>query len=139
MDNTPAKPSFQWDDEKVSRLIEMDAKGLSASKIAEEIGCPTRAAVIGKIRRLGLRAIRGDRGNKTRAKFGNHHAKAARTKLFRAPPPAPSVGGLTIMDLKSHHCRWPTGEKPWRFCGAQRWGGSSYCCNHTRMAWRREL
>lgn len=43
-----------WDDERVERLRAMWNEGMSASKIAKELGGVTRNAVIGKVHRLGL-------------------------------------------------------------------------------------
>ncbi|MEO1275782.1 MAG: GcrA family cell cycle regulator, partial [Pseudomonadota bacterium] len=43
-----------WTEERVEKLKELWAEGMSASKIAKELGGVTRNAVIGKIHRLGL-------------------------------------------------------------------------------------
>lgn len=46
--------TFRWTQESVSTLRRLYAEGLPASRIAEQIGCPSRNAVIGKIHRLGI-------------------------------------------------------------------------------------
>lgn len=53
------------------------------------------------------------------------------------PPPAPPVaGGVLLDDLKSTHCRWPSGnEPPYVFCGATPKGLSPYCAHHHGMAY----
>ena len=45
---------MSWTDERVEKLKELWAEGMSASKIAKELGGVTRNAVIGKVHRLGL-------------------------------------------------------------------------------------
>ncbi|MEM7527669.1 MAG: GcrA family cell cycle regulator [Pseudomonadota bacterium] len=45
---------MSWTDERVERLKELWSEGMSASKIAKELGGVTRNAVIGKVHRLGL-------------------------------------------------------------------------------------
>lgn len=47
--------SFDWNVERVELLRRLYADGVSASRIAKEVGAPTRNSVIGKINRLGLR------------------------------------------------------------------------------------
>jgi hypothetical protein len=36
---------------------------------------------------------------------------------------------VALLELKSHHCRWPIGD-PVLFCGADKMDGSSYCRHH---------
>lgn len=49
--------------------------------------------------------------------------------------------GVTIMNLKPHHCRWIITDLPrWGehlYCGSEKMEGSSYCVFHTRKAWAR--
>lgn len=45
---------MSWTDERVELLRKLWADGLSASRIAHELGSVTRNAVIGKVHRLGL-------------------------------------------------------------------------------------
>ena len=45
---------MSWTDERVQRLTKLWQDGLSASKIAAELGGVTRNAVIGKVHRLGM-------------------------------------------------------------------------------------
>src|SRR6056297_239202 len=45
---------MSWTEERVEKLKEFWAEGMSASQIAKELGGVTRNAVIGKVHRLGL-------------------------------------------------------------------------------------
>ncbi|MEM9097360.1 MAG: GcrA family cell cycle regulator [Pseudomonadota bacterium] len=45
---------MSWTDERVEKLKELWAEGMSASQIAKSLGGVTRNAVIGKVHRLGL-------------------------------------------------------------------------------------
>jgi GcrA cell cycle regulator len=47
---------MSWTDERIDRLTEMWASGMTASQIADELGGVSRNAVIGKAHRLGLQA-----------------------------------------------------------------------------------
>ena len=46
--------SFTWTEEAETALRKLYAEGCSSSQIAEQIGCPSRNAVIGKVHRLGI-------------------------------------------------------------------------------------
>lgn len=46
--------SFAWTPDAEAALRKLYAEGLSSSQIAEQIGCPSRNAVIGKVHRLGI-------------------------------------------------------------------------------------
>src|SRR4051812_9659554 len=127
-----------WTDERVELLIRLWDEGLSASRIAAELGGSiTRNAVIGKVHRLGL--------------AGRAKANAPATPRNRRPvqpsatpatePLAPSDGDpgvpatepqpgddaepvslaadhvriplserVTIMELRESMCRWPLGD-----------------------------
>ncbi len=42
--------------------------------------------------------------------------------------------GVALLDLENHQCRYPFGDSaPFRFCGAQRTDGSSYCIKHDQI------
>jgi hypothetical protein len=75
-----------WTDERVERLKELQADGLSCSLIADELGGITRNAVIGKLYRLGL----AGHGQPTRTARGPRMLR-----LTRAPrlPRAARAGG----------------------------------------------
>lgn len=51
------------------------------------------------------------------------------------PPPE---GGVSLLDLEFHHCRWPMGDphaESFRFCGGHALEGKSYCAAHARLAY----
>jgi len=102
---------MEWTDERVAELRSLWEQGLSASKIADQLGDITRNAVIGKAHRLGL-----------------------------AKRPSPiKRGGATILDLTERMCRWPIGhpgEKGFHFCGAKTQVGVTYCAKHAAMAYQ---
>lgn len=65
------------------------------------------------------------------------------------PPPAPAVvevpvgvkrkpaGTYSIFDLMPSNCRYPIGNGPFTFCGAEALWPSSYCEKHTRLCFIR--
>lgn len=44
--------------------------------------------------------------------------------------PIPESDPVSLMKAKPHQCRWPVGENPFRFCGADAVVKSSYCEAH---------
>lgn len=74
---------MSWTDERVEKLKELWAEGISASQIAKVLGGVTRNAVIGKVHRLGLsnRATSSSDEAKT--------AEPAKAKAAPAPKPEP--------------------------------------------------
>lgn len=127
-----------WTDERVERLKQLWAEGLSASRIAAEIGGVSRNAVIGKVHRLGLagRAKAGEADGAARPRKAGADGAAApvseetimvpdRAESKAAPdggisavPPAlareevvvPFSERVTIMELRESMCRWPLGD-----------------------------
>jgi hypothetical protein len=54
------------------------------------------------------------------------------------PPPRPldATKPVLLVDLESHHCRWPVSEpRDMLFCGRPKQDGSSYCPYHTAKAY----
>lgn len=122
-----------WTDDAVARLTAFlaDPRRLSAAEIADKLGCG-RGAVMGKVRRLGLKLQLG---------HGQH--KNSKPSVPRRPKPKlvvtpPAPAHLSLFDLQPHHCRWPYGDGPFTFCGHDKIEGSSYCAAHARMS-QREL
>jgi GcrA cell cycle regulator len=62
-----AEAPFCWTEPAVARLRQLWANGRSAAQIAREIGGLSRAAVIGKVRRLGLDALRAASAHEPRS------------------------------------------------------------------------
>lgn len=131
-------PDFQWTDDRVEKLTEMWTAGtLSASQIANKLGCVSRNAVIGKVARLGLPPRR-------QVSFSTPKPKKPRVR--RAPMPIlakpvceeipaevltvePPLH-IDLLDLKQHHCRYPYGDGPFTFCGHAVKPDKPYCAAH---------
>lgn len=130
-----------WTDERVELLKKLSGRKLSASEIAHELGAGiTRCAVIGKMKRLGLRsemtksegASRSRSPRVTRSKSAANKDRGATQRIARIlrvrspshgggavivesvvreePPPPPDFLGIRLLDLENWHCRFPRGE-----------------------------
>jgi GcrA cell cycle regulator len=149
-----------WTPERVATLKKLWEHGESASQIAAVLGDVSRNGVIGKIHRLGLpgrattsRSIQSKKNRNgsiirpTRVKPPTKPVKVAlqppslpilkslvdemkRAVAIEEPP----AGGVDILELENHHCRFPLGGvmdyPPHKFCGAPKSPGSSYCSEH---------
>ena len=76
-----------WTEERVEKLKELWAQGLSASQIAKELGGVTRNAVIGKVHRLGLSSRAGGKG-------GEEKPAAESTPQTAAQAPSPETAAV---------------------------------------------
>jgi hypothetical protein len=100
-----------WPAERVERLKELLAAGKDYRTIAGELGC-SRSAVAGKVDRLGL-----DRGGAPISTFEER------------------VGWERVV---AKGCAWIEGDPKradWRWCGAPREAGTSWCARHLRRAY----
>lgn len=122
-----------WTDDRVERLIELWADGITAANIARELGGTTRNAVIGKVQRLGLkrrcnsavsekpkrkppRAARGNYSTEGSTNYGilfkiKRKLKKQEPKL-KSEPFKPRIADavsrrVSILDLKAMECRYP--------------------------------
>jgi len=105
---------MSWTDERVERLKELWAQGMSASEIADELGDISRNAVIGKAHRLGL---------------------SGRPSPIKKKPSK----GATILALTERMCKWPVGDPKnpdFHFCGKPALPGLPYCAEHAAMAYQ---
>lgn len=155
-----------WTDERVERLKRLWAEGMSASRIATEIGGVSRNAVIGKVHRLGLagRAKGAEAEPPRPRKVGSAEGAAAapcREEIAMGPDQgkAPIADGVeaalpapvreevavarservTIMELREAMCRWPLGDPTspeFRFCGNRSITGLPYCSHHAQVAYQ---
>ena len=153
-----------WTDERVELLKKLWADGLSASRIAAELGGVTRNSVIGKVHRLGLsgRAKSASASVPRQRKPRVHHQHMMRiarpgvrgnTALAPMPiyevdlEPAPAVieniipigQRCTLFELSDAKCRWPTGDPgsaDFFFCGGNPAGETPYCAWHGRIAYQ---
>lgn len=110
--------SFEWTDERIAALKKLYGDGLSASKIADALGCESRNAVIGKIHRLGLsgraraaavakkteprkRGQKGDHGGGMVQRIRLRAERQAKEVAKPAPAPAPKVKRATLISAPS--------------------------------------
>ncbi len=115
------KPVTSWTPERYRELARLWDDGLTGGEIAARLGV-SRNAVLAKARRLNL---------KIRESPLTAAASAARRKhAERRPEGKPPPEG----------CRYVLGDPPerWRYCGAPRVAGRSYCAAHLRACTRRE-
>ena len=86
---------MSWTDERVERLKELWAEGMSASQIAKTLGGVTRNAVIGKVHRLGLSNRGTGPGEATKpaeaSKVKTDAPKAAEAETVSDPVPEPQA------------------------------------------------
>ncbi len=156
---------FWHDEERVKRLREMWAAGLTGSKIGLILGT-SRCAVIAKAHRIGLPARGGAnpiKPNKyvrqsTRTEHRSKQpARAAprpmtplraflRDTLASGVPLSDTADDLAIpadrrkklVDLEAGECRWPIGDPQhadFGFCAAPQLSGTPYCVHHARRAY----
>lgn len=131
---------MEWTEDRVELLRKYWAEGLSASRIAAQLGGVSRNAVIGKVHRLKL----SSRGRATTSSVVRQKkASAAAPKVARSPAPrmvTMSVGAtalaaqfdaepvarrylrpvedvvvpmsrkLTLVQLTERTCKWPNGD-----------------------------
>lgn len=139
-----------WPPERIDKVRELAALGLSSTEMGAELGC-SRNAVIGICRRqrIELRGyLDGASERPQRPK-----PQPRRPAPFRRPSLLPAINAKApplaaaepagahqcgILELRNKSCRWPiTAEPPHRFCGepaADLAGGCPYCPYHARRA-----
>ena len=154
---------MSWDGERVELLRKLWQEGISASRIAAQLGAGiTRNAVIGKVHRLGLagrakpaassaaprpkRVATTHTTQKTVALRGNtvmlREVVVAEEMEPVVRPEAvviPISERVTITELRDNMCRWPLGDPlapEFRYCGTKCDPSASYCMPHGRMAYQ---
>jgi GcrA cell cycle regulator len=143
---------FAWSEDRVTTLKSLWLDGLSASRIAKQLGGVTRNAVIGKVHRLGLsgRAAPSTPARAAVISPPRLRRSARATRVARAPVPAshqtappallPAEGpGLVdnLVHLPVHACKWPIGDPKsadFTFCGRRTDG--RYCAAHEAIGVR---
>jgi hypothetical protein len=139
----------RWTPEAITQVRVLWDAGLTLRAIGERLGI-SRGAVSGVVDRHGF--TRRDepemiRAWKARGKVKLEKRVERSEKRERKPdlhlasrfsPLTPIEGrGITLMDLRPAHCRWPVGEASGalqRFCGHEVVGGSVYCAGHSAKA-----
>lgn len=139
-----------WTPERLAKLKEYHAAGMSASESARALGETTRNAVIGKWARLGLKRENLDKRSRTPRKV--HVPKAP--KVAKAPPKpvndkphrptAPTLDYVAAMkpgpfarpweERGPNQCAWPFGERGAVLsCCAPIGEGERYCKEHHQI------
>lgn len=143
-----------WTDQRIDLLRRLWAEGLSAGKIAKEMGGVSRSAIIGKARRLQLagRKVGAPAGiektKKTHPRIQIYSERKRKSPLRK--PPATIIDLFTnappidqrksILELTNETCRWPYGDpvKPdFFYCGIAESDFAAhrpYCRYHTFIA-----
>src|ERR1700721_906395 len=148
-----------WTDDRVEQLKKLWEGGLSASKIAAELGNVTRNAVIGKVAGPGLSGppqrppAAAPRPRKARpaqqmmrvsrpVSRGNT-ALAHAFEVELEPDPiaydnvVPMSQRLSLLELNEATCHWPIGDpssSEFFFCGGKALTSLPYCAHHSRLA-----
>jgi GcrA cell cycle regulator len=154
---------MNWTDERVELLKKLWSDGLSASRIAAELGGISRNSVIGKVHRLGL----SGRAKSPSASMPRQRKPRSHGPIMRVA--RPSIRGNTalaqlhsyepelepepelidniipigqrcsILELNESKCRWPIGDPStpdFFFCGGKPIEGFPYCGYHSRIAYQ---
>jgi hypothetical protein len=155
-------PDSPWTNARVDELKDSADAGLSASQIANKLDCNvTRCAVIGKLRRLGVKLARKHkppsiprtprvriRKPQTAPERSPHWWKSpSLVPRYGHPEPKPAPlpeipevvlepRNIALVDLEAHHCRYPVETEPFLFCGHQRDGDEPYCAAHCRLCFQ---
>lgn len=155
---------MSWTDERIADLRRHVSNGLTASRIAAELGC-SRNAVIGKVHRLGAQLqtpptsppkpstpaaiveTRIFRKVEKRLKIRPGHASQTVREVQVIEPtevmdlaPDHSQFACTVGDLAADMCRWPIGDsgdlETFRYCGEPHGNSGPYCGRHHAIAYR---
>jgi GcrA cell cycle regulator len=152
-----------WTEERVELLKKLWADGLSASRIAAELGGVSRNSVIGKVHRLGLsgraKSASASAPRQRKPRTHQHMMRLARPgvrgntalapmqviETDLAPEPEvveniiPMGQRCSILQLSESTCRWPIGDPSsadFFFCGGKSIEGLPYCGYHSRIAYQ---
>ena len=131
-----------WTHDRIEKLKQLWDAGLTASRIAAELGEVTRNAVIGKAHRLGLSGRMSSKSNssgisiirKKKIHTANHQ------KIIKINPEIDEpMNPTSFQDIKDGLCRWPLGEPEetsFMFCGRKTNDGFVYCQSHHKQAYQ---
>lgn len=124
-----------WTPENVEELKRMRAEGMSAGAIAKAFGLSGRNAVSGKLHRLGL--IKGP--NVSRRVPPMAFAEEPDLLLVEEPPVF-YAGPVPLLDLRSHHCRFPMweSERGGLYCGKAKSDDYPYCEEHAAICYQQK-
>ena len=133
---------MSWTYERIEKLKQLWEEGLTASRIAAELGDVTRNAVIGKAHRLGL-------SGRMASKSSNNGISIIRKKRLNlaksqkvidiSPVIDEPMNPTSFQDIKDGLCRWPLGEpeeSDFMFCGRNTKEGVVYWQAHHKQAYQ---
>ena len=134
----PRTTRIDWTPEAVKWASEQWIAGKSAAFIASGLGYGNgRNAVIGKMHRLGLKGRNapgfqpGNIGGFPRPATAPPPRKIKAKAIVAAPVEPAHEGGVTLMELKEHSCRYPFGDprfqETFRYCGNWKPTDTSWC------------
>jgi len=135
---------MSWTEDRVELLTKLWTEGKTAAEIAKTLGGVTRNAVIGKAHRLKLsNRVSPIQQNKKPANMSvapkPEKAKAKEQPAPAAPAVKSAAKGVSLMDLGTRMCRWPSGdpkEEGFSFCGGGCIPGLPYCEEHAKVAYQ---
>ena len=138
---------MSWNEEKVSKLIELWGKGNTASQIAEIIGGLSRNAVIGKAHRLNLSAkiktrntsLSQGNSNLEENKSKQKQGRKSKFKSMLIEKDFEPENPKKLEELDENSCKWPVGhpeEQSFYFCGRSSLKDFSYCKLHLLYAYQ---
>lgn len=139
-----------WTKQEDSILTEMWMNGCPAKKIVDKFPERTKNAIIGRVHRLGLkRKMPASRRpiparRKWEGKVSRQHSNPPKVPAILNQPllfPEPPSSGVSLMDLRRHHCRsiildrgGPDGLAV--YCGKTVVPGRSFCADHAAIYYR---
>ena len=131
-----------WTYERIEILKKLWEEGLTASRIAAELGDVTRNAVIGKAHRLGLSGRMISKSSSSgisiiRKKRVN--ISQSQKVIDIAPIIDEPMNPTVFQDIRDGLCRWPLGEPEdinFKFCGRNTKEGIVYCQSHYKQAYQ---
>ena len=132
-----ANPATLWTPEEDARLRELHAQRnptLSYTEIAAVIG-RKRNSCIGRAHRLDLPDRSEMRNHGRRSAPIHRHGPVSTTRLFNAQHRQVAAVRTVLAD-GSAGCLWPSGDRPFTFCGCPVEKGLPYCAEHARLAYR---
>ena len=133
---------MSWTYERVEKLKQLWEEGLTASRIAAELGEVTRNAVIGKAHRLGLSgrmATKKSNGGISIIRKKRVNISQAQKIIDISPVIDEPMNPTAFQDIKDGLCRWPLGEPEeidFKFCGRNTKEGVVYCQSHYKQAYQ---
>ena len=133
---------MSWTYERVEKLKQLWEEGLTASRIAAELGEVTRNAVIGKAHRLGLSgrmASKKSTGGISIIRKKRVNISQNQKVINIAPVINEPMNPTDFENIKDGLCRWPLGEPEeieFKFCGRNTQEGFVYCQSHYKQAYQ---